>query len=84
MVITQGDLSGFFLCGIHPSPCKENSGQGSFGVVKTSFSILKTSFSFLKFYYFREQISSLWKDFIYFCFKIVFFAFFQKLLVIMA
>ena len=34
-----------FLCGIHPSPCKENAGQGSFGVLKTSFSILKTSFS---------------------------------------
>ena len=49
-----------FLCGIHPSPCKENAGQGSFGVLKTSFSILKTSFSFLKtsFTIIWEQISS--------------------------
>ena len=34
-----------FLCGIHPNPCKENAGQGSFGVLKPSFSILKTSFT---------------------------------------
>ena len=37
--------AGFFLCEIHPSPCKQNAGLTSFGVLKTSFSILKTSFT---------------------------------------
>ena len=37
-----------FLCGIHPIPCKENAGQGSFSVLKTSFSLFKTSFSFFE------------------------------------
>ena len=34
-----------FLCEIHPSPCKQNAGLRSFGVLKTSFGILKTSFT---------------------------------------
>ena len=36
---------GFFLREIHPSPCKQNAGLRSFGVLKTSFCILKTSFT---------------------------------------
>ena len=40
-ILTEGSL---FLCGIHPSPCKENAGQGSFGVWKTSFMGKKIEF----------------------------------------
>ena len=40
-----GPEQAFFLCEIHPSPCKQNAGLTSFGVFKTSFCILKTSFT---------------------------------------
>ena len=56
-----------FLCGIHPSPCKENAGRGSFGVLKTSFSIVKTS------------VSSFLEGFpLYMLKSCIFFPFFQK------
>ena len=42
-------LTGFFLCEIHPSPCKQNAGQRSFGVFKTSFTHFEKEFlSFLR------------------------------------
>ena len=40
-ILTEGSL---FLCGIHPSPCKENAGQGSFGVLKTRFMLKSCKF----------------------------------------
>ena len=76
--------SRLFLCGIHPRPCKENAGQGNFGVLKTSFSILKTSFSFLKtsFTIFENKFLHFWKDFLNLCLKTVFFCFFPRNLLI--
>ena len=54
-----------FLCGIHPSPCKENAGQGSFGVLKTSFSIVKTSFTCI----FENKFVHFWKEVLDLCLK---------------
>ena len=69
----------YFLCGIHPSLCKENAGQRSFGVLKTSFSILKTRFSFLKASFTNFEDSSLLGRISRFMFKTVDFCLFPKI-----
>ena len=44
----EGGFQANFLCEIHPSTCKENAGQVSFGVLKSGFGILKSRFGILK------------------------------------
>ena len=58
-----------FLCGILPSPCKENAWQGSFCVLKTSFEICKTKLIILKaiFTIFRMNFFVFQNDFLDLC-----------------